>query len=169
MSTTRAMPGGWAKRDELARGANGRVLCRWCQLEVPSSRQTFCSEWCVEEWRIRSNPGHLRQRVLERDGGVCAVCGLDCVAEFRRMQRLRGPAKAKARLEWKSGSRKSLWDADHIVPVVEGGGECDLSNLRTLCLRCHRLHTAELRRGRREAGDQAETALNERSISSGKP
>jgi hypothetical protein len=25
------------------------------------------------------------------------------------------------------------------VPVAEGGGECDLSNMRTLCLKCHRL------------------------------
>jgi hypothetical protein len=31
------------------------------------------------------------------------------------------------------------------VPVVEGGGECDLQNLRTLCLICHRQQTAALR------------------------
>jgi 5-methylcytosine-specific restriction enzyme A len=43
-------------------------------------------------------------------------------------------------------SRKSLWDADHIVPVVEGGGECDLENIRTLCLRCHRQATLQLRK-----------------------
>lgn len=36
------------------------------------------------------------------------------------------------------------WEADHILPVVEGGGECDLSNLRTLCLPCHRAETAKL-------------------------
>jgi 5-methylcytosine-specific restriction endonuclease McrA len=40
---------------------------------------------------------------------------------------------------------KSLWDADHIVPVAEGGGECDLHNLRTLCIPCHRRVTEELR------------------------
>jgi 5-methylcytosine-specific restriction enzyme A len=46
----------------------------------------------------------------------------------------------------------SLWDADHIVPVVEGGGGCDLSNLRTLCLVCHRKATADLaaRRARKK-------------------
>ncbi|MDE1160317.1 MAG: HNH endonuclease signature motif containing protein [Acidobacteriaceae bacterium] len=42
-------------------------------------------------------------------------------------------------------ARRSLWDADHILPVAEGGGECDLENLRTLCLPCHREATAELR------------------------
>jgi hypothetical protein len=29
--------------------------------------------------------------------------------------------------------------------VAEGGGECDLENIRTLCLRCHRTATLELR------------------------
>jgi 5-methylcytosine-specific restriction enzyme A len=28
---------------------------------------------------------------------------------------------------------------------VEGGGQCDLSNMRTLCLLCHRRTTAALR------------------------
>ncbi|MEJ7609150.1 MAG: HNH endonuclease signature motif containing protein [Bryobacteraceae bacterium] len=45
----------------------------------------------------------------------------------------------------KSLTRSSLWDADHILPVAEGGGQCDLVNIRTLCLRCHRLTTAALR------------------------
>ena len=51
--------------------------------------------------------------------------------------------------EIKRLNRKSLWDADHIVPVVEGGGECDLSNMRTLCIRCHRQVTVELLRRKR--------------------
>jgi hypothetical protein len=32
------------------------------------------------------------------------------------------------------------------MPVVEGGGECDLENIRTLCLICHRRATGDLRR-----------------------
>ncbi len=145
MSATRAMPGGWAERELLPKGPNGRALCRWCNLEVPAGRQTFCSDWCVEEWKLRSNPAHLRERVLERDKGICARCGLDCIAQYHHIRRLRGPARARANADWKLGGRKSLWDADHIVPVAEGGGECDLSNMQTLCLKCHRLLTAELR------------------------
>lgn len=146
-STKRTMPGGWADRTALAKGPNGRHLCRWCNLEVPRGRVTFCSDWCVEEWRLRSDPGYLRERVLARDRGVCARCGVDCLAAERQLKRLRGVSRLKALREWglKAGSRKSLWDADHIVPVVEGGGECDLSNIRTLCLKCHRAVTAELR------------------------
>ncbi len=139
------MPGGRADRDSLAKGPNGRFLCRWCSLEVPSGRHTFCSEFCVDEWKLRSNPGHLRERVLERDKGICAQCGMNCVAQFRHIKRLRGTARLRAHQEWKIGKRKSLWEADHILPVIEGGGECDLTNMQTLCLKCHSIVTAELR------------------------
>lgn len=139
------MSGGRADRETLPKGENGRYLCRWCSLEVPLGRLTFCSDWCVEEWKLRTDPGHLRERVLQRDRGICAMCGLDCIAEFHHIKRLRGVARSKALATWGLRGRKTLWDADHIVPVVEGGGECDLSNMRTLCLKCHRTHTTQLR------------------------
>ncbi len=150
MSKLRAMPGGWADRPSLAKGPNGRILCRWCNLEVPKGRVTFCSDWCVEEWRLRSDPGYLREKVFERDRGVCSACGVDCHQAWHNLRRLRGAARLRAWRDWgvRAGSRKSLWDADHIVPVVEGGGECDLQNIRTLCLKCHRAATADLRKRR---------------------
>ena len=37
-----------------------------------------------------------------------------------------------------------FWQADHVVPVAEGGGQCDLTNLRTLCTQCHARETKEL-------------------------
>jgi 5-methylcytosine-specific restriction enzyme A len=151
MSSRRVMPGGRVDRETLLAGSNGRFLCRWCNLEVPPGRVTFCSEWCVEEWKLRSDPSHLREKVFERDRGVCALCGLNCIAELHRIKRLRGTARLKATAEWALRGRKSIWDADHITPVVEGGGECDLSNMRTLCLKCHRKHTAELRDRLRKA------------------
>lgn len=42
--------------------------------------------------------------------------------------------------------RKTQWDMDHIIPVVEGGGACGLDNLRTLCAKCHKKVTADLRK-----------------------
>lgn len=44
---------------------------------------------------------------------------------------------------WTSG-RSTGWDADHIIPVVEGGGGCSLKNIRTLCQPCHKAVTREL-------------------------
>ncbi len=53
--------------------------------------------------------------------------------------RLMGPRRDG----WTSG-RSTAWDADHIVPVAEGGGLCGLENYRTLCHPCHKRVTAEL-------------------------
>ena len=131
-------------------GAHGRPLCRWCCLEILAvRRRTFCSAYCVHQWRLRSDPGYLREQVAMRDSGVCALCATDTVAAVRALKRSRGERRVELLAMWGLASvkaRRSLWDADHIVPVAEGGGQCDLDNLRTLCLPCHREVTAELRR-----------------------
>jgi 5-methylcytosine-specific restriction endonuclease McrA len=101
----------------------------------------------VREWRLRTDPGFLRDEVFARDHGVCALCGVDTEALRRDKRKLDYRARRQFEKDW--GGRRHLWDADHIVPVVEGGGECDLANMRTLCLKCHKLATAELRRRRR--------------------
>ena len=147
------MQGGRVARGSVPRGANGRGLCRWCNLEVPPRRFTFCSAYCVHEWRLRTQPRYLREQVYERDKGACSACGVDTNFELRRLRRSRGAKRLEQMAHWgmKTRLRKSLWDADHIVPVAEGGGECDLSNIRTLCLRCHRAATAALRERIRRA------------------
>jgi 5-methylcytosine-specific restriction endonuclease McrA len=148
---------GRARREALPLGPHGRPLCRWCQLEILAARRhTFCSEYCVHQWRLRSDPGYLRDQVLARDGGHCMACGLDTVAAYRALKRSRGEAREEALTMWGLRSvtaRRSLWDADHILPVAEGGGECDLDNLRTLCLMCHREATADLRRRMRRKAE----------------
>jgi len=134
-------------RKAIERGPNGRGICRWCSLEVPRGRFTFCSEYCVHEWKLRSQPAYLRENVLLRDRGICSACGVDALAAYRQLRASRGSSRRALLEHWglKRYTRKSLWDADHIQPVAEGGGECDLDNLRTLCLRCHRAATVELR------------------------
>lgn len=48
----------------------------------------------------------------------------------------------------------SGWEADHIVPVAKGGGQCGLDNYRTLCTPCHKRVTAQLKRELAEARRQ---------------
>ena len=131
MSTRRVQPGGWVARK--------RGRCRRCGVAVPRGRFTFCSPACVHEWRLRTDPGYLRAQVFARDCGVCALCGLDTESLRKNKRKLDFRARRQFEKEW--GPRRHLWDADHIIPVAAGGGECDLSNMRTLCLKCHRART----------------------------
>jgi 5-methylcytosine-specific restriction enzyme A len=146
---TRTLPGGRAKKQSLPRGPNDLPLCRWCDLEILAKRRrTFCSDYCVHQHRLRTDPGYLRDQVFARDRGICAACQADTLAIYNALKRARGPNRAAGLSIYGMKSitaRRSLWDADHILPVAEGGGQCDLDNLRTLCLPCHREATAQLR------------------------
>jgi 5-methylcytosine-specific restriction protein A len=150
MLLPRTLQGGHVSRKSLPKGPNGLPLCRWCELEIIAKRRrTFCSNYCVHQWRLRTDPGYLRDQVFARDRGICAICRTDTVAVYAALKRSRGTARAAGLSLYgmKSiASRRSLWDADHILSVAEGGGQCDLDNIRTLCLLCHRQATADLRK-----------------------
>jgi len=106
---------------------------------------TFCGASCVHEHKLRSDPCYARDAVFARDKGVCAVCRTDTVAVQEELRAM--PAKRRRAMASKLGYpyhrvRTSLWDCDHIRPVALGGGEAGLSNLQTLCIRCHTRKTA---------------------------
>lgn len=123
-------------------------------------RLTWCSATCVQEYAIRSSAASVRAHVYDRDKGVCALCGLDTDAVEKRAQELRRQKYERKEAGWISGVRievpghgekyidlsRSPWQADHIVPVAEGGGACGLENYRTLCIWCHPKETGKLRR-----------------------
>ena len=119
----------------------------------------------MHEWKLRTQPGYLREQVFARDRGICACCAVDTVAAAGRLRGSRGQNRAALLAHWglKPRTRKSLWDADHILPVAEGGGECDLENIRTLCLRCHRAATVELRQRLRQARRNRDDETQRRS------
>lgn len=153
MSKRRKIKGAWST--PLVRGPDGRYLCRWCKKSVPPPKITFCGPDCVHEWRLRSSPSYLRSCVRARDKEICALCKLDCKKlriELRKL-RLENRIVWEARCEElaipKHRRTRSLWDADHIKPVCEGGGLCGTDNIRTLCYKCHRTATNELLARRR--------------------
>jgi len=133
-------------------GPNGRRLCRQCKKEVHPPRKTFCSDECVHEWKLRSSGKYLREQVYLRDLGRCNLCKVDT-----RIQRIqledalrecgydekdpRYAALIASLSLTRSEARKSLWQADHIRPVENGGGECGLGGIQSLCVSCHKAKT----------------------------
>lgn len=164
LATSRVHPeAGWVDSDGRPRGPNGFASCRRCGEECRGRRRTFCSDECVHEWKIRSQPSYAARLVLERDRGVCAKCGLDCVKLRGRLLRERGEARKSIVVEhgvppYLRLGRRRLWEMNHVVPVVEGGGCCGLDGLETLCWKCHGEATRALQKRLREARKRARNA-----------
>lgn len=57
----------------------------------------------------------------------------------------------------------NAWNADHVTPVYKGGGECDIENLRTLCVACHAEVTAAQSKERAAERRRGATANQARS------
>lgn len=155
MSTERRTAGVYSRKRLL--GPNGERICYNCGGPLPKGRPYNCSANCSEEWRAKTSPSYLRVVIHERDHGVCALCGLDTDAlknEYAGWLEAnkRGPEWNTKKDEWLKAhgipwgrAYGDWWDADHITPVIEGGGECGLENYRTLCIPCHQKVTRELR------------------------
>lgn len=157
------------------RGPNGERYCRRCGAELSGRRMAWCSDQCSLFARIEVGwQGAARQYLRERDGGVCAACGLDTQALAKWLYRLAG-SRSRWRLPsfqdlvvFRRGDRalaavrdlkrrgfdvpelshrkaliRTLWHADHIVPIVEGGS-LSPENLQTLCVPCHKADTAAI-------------------------
>lgn len=146
MSTIRRTRGVWSTPRPL--GPGGEKLCYNCRGPLPKGRRYNCSAECSEEWRAKTSPSYMRFLLRRRDQGICALCSVDTLALRKAYRELpdqqtreafrteHGIPAGRAWADW--------WDADHILAVIEGGGECDLANLRTLCIPCHRKATREL-------------------------
>jgi 5-methylcytosine-specific restriction endonuclease McrA len=126
----------------------GKNVCRRCHGKVPPPKRYWCSDACVYDALIRCNPTEGLRWVRVRDKGVCASCGLDTAKLKKQLKVSVGEEKRELEERLRSqgfNPHKELWECDHILPVVEGGGHCTISNLRTLCIPCHKAETKALR------------------------
>lgn len=125
---------------------------------------TYCSRECTEQGRLKRggmySSNNVRQQVFALEGGVCQLCGVNAHSLYTRIValepserlntlcnaswKLPQSAKALERLLQKP-TEGDFWQADHIRAVAEGGGGCDISNFRTLCVPCHIGETGKLR------------------------
>ena len=99
------------------KSVDGKKLCKVCLKPIPKRRSSYCSDEC---W-LRNTPSMLRVEVFKRDKGICSLCNTKSLSAQK-------------------------WQADHIVPVAEGGGLCGLDGYRTLCSQCHGVETGKLRK-----------------------
>jgi len=157
-----------SRRGKPDRDAQGRALCRACSDPIPPSGRVrcYCSDECRVTFLVSGSGSEARRYVYRRDLGVCAKCGSDCEWLARAIRAStrngtlnlewphNGSTSAEYRAALRSFGRLGLWQADHIVPVVEGGGACGLANLQTLCNSCHAAETAMLA-GRRALARRA--------------
>lgn len=163
-----------------------RALCRCGCGERLQGRQKSWRHLhagkCVREYELAKGYSKaIRRAVFERDHGICALCKIDAyslekslflypgkLVNFRTTPRARinalDAAFARDREIMRSwafahgfpAGGKCFWEADHIVPVVEGGTHA-LENLRTLCVPCHKGQTKLLAGRRARARRGADT------------
>lgn len=145
----------YVKSSHQPRTPDGQKLCKVCANVMPKGRRGYCSDECWE----RNTPAIMRQKVWQRDVGRCARCGIQCDASLAVLHWLGKIMACDDRsLELMHELREHIreitpeipWQADHFLPVVEGGGLCGLEGYQTLCVPCHKKDTADLAKARAE-------------------
>lgn len=136
--------------------------CPWCEKGLPGDAPdgSFCDWACASEHKLRrpNNSQASRSQLFALEHGVCVACDLDAHALYRRVRALTPPERYQVLLATPGfaprGKRDrrtetclecDYWQADHMIPVAEGGGCCSLDNFRTLCTPCHQKETNALR------------------------
>ena len=157
----------WKNLPPVRHNEFGGYLCRLCKAPTADDSRYWCSRRCLEQFLLESNGDFVRSKLFERDGGVCAECGVDgakmnaALAELKddllhpMLMSIHPMIVATLRAEGWTNVRTrgrgsyadaiaftSCWEADHITSVAEGGGQCGLDNFRTLCFVCHKKQSA---------------------------
>lgn len=117
-------------------------VCRLCEQPIlradggRNMRRLWHPE-CAERYMFHTSNAEVRRQVFARDRGICADCGVDA-------------SPIDVEMVGRQMRRRARWDADHIVPLAEGGVH-EMSNLRTLCVPCHKARTrAQVARRRKD-------------------
>jgi len=154
--------------------------CLVCDSPAAEGSQC-CSYECDQEWKVRTSGSHIRRVIFELESGVCQICKRDMHEFFLRYRRLPPSDRFQELLRMKfctngldlksahilhNPNEGHFWQADHILPVSEGGGECDMTNLRTLCTPCHQRETKSLkeRLNRKRLAESAKGTFDIRSF-----
>jgi hypothetical protein len=112
--------------------------CKWCGDGLPKGRRTWCADRCATAFWNNHWWSQARRAAKRRDKYRCVRCGHKPDRTLSRAKR-----------------RKDRLEINHRVPCLGAHGELScahhVANLETLCVPCHKTHTAELARRRSAA------------------
>ena len=102
------------KLHDLYPSKKGVCACG-CGVELTGRQTRWASEQCNSNAYygfaiIQGNTSVIRKTLFSLQSGVCQSCGV----------------------------YSDTWEADHILPVHQGGGACEIDNFQTLCQKCHK-------------------------------
>lgn len=155
---------GWERWPQRKTLDGQTYLCRWCAKPLTDRCTSYCSRECQSEIETRCIFAALRMELYHQRGHVCEHCGInleDLETFFNWYESLYHKVHRDNRnwhlVNWWPGPlelRKSfgyagnagLWECNHKLALIEGGNLVDPENLEILCLKCHKVHTAALRR-----------------------
>lgn len=113
--------------------ARDRGVCARCRMDTEYVK-FLCGPYLAEACRWQEAGGHEKASLLR-----LIVVGF--LVELGFSSAVAGQAIHK----YGGVINTHLWEANHIVPVVHGGGgSCGMENLETLCRACHHRETAHL-------------------------
>lgn len=135
-----------------------RGICAHCGLDTESLRRECLPYGCPVEppdaFQIADQMGYQHQYVdgpRNRHEIKTDVAAAHDAAYYLWVREIEAPWRAHQEQRRRevaglgfTDPTRSWWEADHIVPVSEGGGGCGPEGYRTLCLPCHRRETAKL-------------------------
>jgi DNA-directed RNA polymerase subunit RPC12/RpoP len=106
--------------------------CRWCGSELPPRRSMWCSDRCGERFWNNHWWTLARRAAKKRDRYRCTRCGHKPVG--------------RTHPQYRKFRKDDRLEVNHIVQARGRHREVScihhLANLETLCLACHRAHTA---------------------------
>ena len=123
--------------------ARDRGICADCGVDSEKAYRQWQANRRQVIWFIDWLERNERHNVMWVQGRMICRPYVPMTHAYTMKRRKELREKWDALGNWTPG-RSSGWDADHIVPVVEGGGLCGLENYRTLCHPCHKKATAAL-------------------------